>query len=271
VDLRKQEEAEFHNRLRSGILDQRWSHEAEERVKHDPLWANLKYYSIERRSVSYMREWLQRRCPGKIVLDFGCGNGEESLFAAEHGADRVVGVDISRIAVENSRMRASKKGLSDKVEFCVTDGENLNFASNSFDLAMEYGVLHHVDLDITMRHLARVLKQDGQMICTETLGHNPAIRLYRAATPHLRTKWEAEHVLRRKDFRVISKYFDQIESRFFHLSTLAAVPLRRLPWFMEILTALESVDEVLLKVPFLKWHAWQVVFILSRPNKDRVI
>jgi ubiquinone/menaquinone biosynthesis C-methylase UbiE len=267
VDLRKQEETEFHNRLRSGILDQRWSLETEERVKHDPLWANLKYYSIERRSISYMREWVRQRCPRKIVLDLGCGNGEESFFAAEHGASKVVGVDISDVAIENCRMQASRKGLCERAEFCLSDGEHMTFEANSFDLAMEYGVLHHVDLALTMRQLARVLKPEGQMICTETLGHNRAIRLYRALTPHLRTKWETEHILRKKDFRAISKYFGRIEFRFFHLATLAAVPLRRLPWFTALLTALEAVDEVLLKIPLLKWHAWQVVFVLSGPNK----
>jgi len=35
----------------------------------------------------------------KTVLDFGCGNGEESLFVARHGARRVVGIDLSEVSV----------------------------------------------------------------------------------------------------------------------------------------------------------------------------
>jgi ubiquinone/menaquinone biosynthesis C-methylase UbiE len=267
MDLRKEQEAQFHDKLRCGVLDQRWSLDAENRVKHHPMWENLKYYSIERRSIAYMREWLRERCPGKIVLDYGCGNGEESFLAAQYGAGKVVGIDISDVAIENCCMQASRMGLRETAEFRLIDGENLTFAPNSFDVAMEYGVLHHVDLDRAMRQLARVLKPQGQMICTETLGHNPAIRLYRAMTPHLRTKWEVEHILRRSDFRVISRYFGKIDFRFFHLLTLIAVPLRKTSCFDMLLAALEATDEVLLKLPFLKWQAWQVVFVLSKPKK----
>lgn len=267
MDSRKVEEIQFHDRLREKSFDQRWSLDAEERLTGNPLWSNFKYYAIERRSVEYMHDWLLANCPGRVVLDYGCGNGEESLFAAQHGAREVVGIDISPVAIENSRQRAEQEGANKVARFQVTDGEKLDFPENSFDLAMEYGVLHHVDLDAAMRELTRVLKPDGQMICTETLGHNLAIRLYRKMTPHLRTEWETEHVLRREHFQVIAKYFGSIEMRFFHLLTLGAVPFRKLSLFRPTLRVLGAMDEVLLRVPLLKWQAWQIVFVLSKPNK----
>ena len=119
-----------------------------------------------------------------------------------------------------------------------------------------------------MFQLARVLKPDGQMICTEALGHNPLISLYRKRTPHLRTKWEVKHVLRKELFAEMAKYFDGIEMHFFHLTTLAGVPFRKLPGFELILRALERVDAVLLKLPFFRWQAWQAFFILSKPKKS---
>lgn len=265
---RKQEEAEFHDRLRNGVLDQRWSLEGELRLSRDPMWENLKYYSIERSSIAYMRAWLAERCSGKTVLDFGCGNGAESFFVMERGASRVFGIDISPAAISNCKLQAAEKRLADKAQFVTTDGEDLQFENDSFDLATEYGVLHHVELDRAMQQLARVLRPNGQMICTESLGHNPAIRTYRALTPYLRTKWEAEHILRRRDFKTISKYFGHIELKFFHLATLAAVPFRKVPWFSRVLSVLESIDGALLKVPFLQWYAWQVVFVLSEPRKE---
>lgn len=267
MEARKVEEIEFHDRLREGAFDQRWSQEAEERLVGNPLWSNFKYYAIERRSVEYMHDWLRANCPEKGVLDYGCGNGEESLFAARHGAREVIGIDISPVAVENSTKRAAAEGLDGTVRFHVTDGEKLDFPDNSFNLAMEYGVLHHVDLDAAMRELARVLKPEGKMICTETLGHNLAIRLYRKMTPQLRTEWETEHILKRRDFLTIRKYFGQIDIRFFHLATLAGVPFRKHRFFGPLLTALETVDGILLRFPLVQWQAWQAVFVLSKPNK----
>lgn len=267
MDSRKQEEIAFHDALRQGLYEQRWSIEAEERTAQDPLWKNFKYYSIEQRSLEYLRNWLGRQCSGKTVLDFGCGNGEESIFVAKHGAYRVVGIDISEVSIENCKHRAAKAGVEKIVEFRVSDGEALDLDDNSVDIAMEYGVLHHVDLEAAMRELARVLRPGGTMICTEALGHNPAIRLYRCMTPHLRTKWEVEHIIRRRDFGTMRKYFHAVDIRFFHLATLAAVPFRKTAWFRSVLSSLERVDSVLLRMPLLKWHAWECVFVLSGPKK----
>lgn len=62
-------------------------------------------------------------------------------------------------------------------------------------------------------------------------------------------------------------YFGKVDTRFFHLATLAAVPFRKLAIFNPMLDLLEAIDSVLLKIPFLKWKAWQVVFVLSEPKK----
>ena len=268
MDRRKWDEVEFHDKLRDGLLDQRWSLDAERRLKADPLWRNFKYYSIERKSVEHARSWLRQRCSGRTVLDYGCGNGEEALFVARCGARQVIGIDLSSVAIENCKRRAVDEGLTATTDFRVSDGEALEFESDSFDLAMEYGVLHHVDLDQAMRELARVLKPDGKMICTEALGHNPLIHLYRRLTPHLRTQWEVRHILRKRDFATMAKYFREIDIRFFHLATLGAVPFRRVPGFGVLLGALEAADGVLLRVPWLRWQAWQAVFVLSAPNKS---
>ena len=268
MDKRKSDEVEFHDKLRDGFLDQRWSLEAEGRLKEEPLWRNLKYYCIERKSIGYVRGWLQQRCRGKRVLDYGCGNGEESMFVARHGAGEVIGIDISRVAIENCRRRAAVEGLKHIAGFRASDGEALEFEDDHFDLAMEYGVLHHLDLDRATRELVRVLKRDGQMICTEALGHNPVIHLYRRRTPHLRTSWEVGHILRKQDFARFAKYFHRVDMRFFHLATLGAVPFRRIPSFAALLGALEMADGVLLRLPWLRWQAWQVVFILSGPKKE---
>lgn len=53
-------------------------------------------------------EWedLQKLLPdfqGKTVLDLGCGYGWHCVYAAEHGAARVTGVDLSEKMLEVAR------------------------------------------------------------------------------------------------------------------------------------------------------------------------
>jgi SAM-dependent methyltransferase len=267
MESRKLEEIAFHDKLRDGAYEQRWSPEAEARVGGDPLWSNFKYYAIEGDSLALSQRWLREHGRGAVVLDYCCGNGLDSIYLAEHGAARVVGIDISDVSIQNCRNLAVEKGVADRVEFQTMDAEALEFPDNAFDLVTEYGVLHHLDLEAAMRELARVLKPGGHMLCTETLGHNLAIRWYRKRTPDLRTAWEAEHILRRPDFDVMRRHFGKIELHFFHLATLAAVPLRHTRAFGPALVTLRALDRALLRVPGLQWHAWQVVFRLSDPIK----
>jgi len=267
MDQRKLEEIAFHDKLRESQYAQRWSPEAEDRVSNDPLWANFKYYAIEQESIDFMRAWLLEHCRDASILDYCCGNGEESLFVAQHGARKVIGIDISDVSIRNCRERARDAGAENIASFQVMDAEGLEFPDNSFDFMMEYGVLHHLDLSKAMPELARVLKPGGSMVCTETLGHNLLIRLYRKLTPQLRTPWEAEHILTRESFDIIRQHFGRLELHFFHLATLGAVPFRRTPVFSVMLKGLRAVDSLLLRLPLIQWQAWQVVFKLSQPLK----
>ena len=148
------------------------------------------------------------------------------------------------------------------------DAEALKFDDNYFDIVTEYGALHHLDLEKAYSEIARVLRPNGSCICTETLGHNPVIHFYRKLTPRLRTEWEVEHILRKKDIEIARKYFNDVRVLgFFHLVTLGAVPFRMSPFFSGVLTVLEILDDMLLRIPGIRWQAWQAVFVLSNPKK----
>ena len=267
MEARKQEEIAFHDKLRESAVTQRWTPEAEKLIQTDPLWANFKYYAIEQASLDLMKGWLRQHCKGATVLDYCCGNGEESIYVAQHGAARVHGIDISDVSIRNCQDQAAKAGVSGVCTFQTMDAEALEFPDNTFDMIMEYGVLHHLDLEKGMSELARVLKPGGVVICTETLSHNPLIHWYRKRTPHLRTAWEVEHIIGRSSFRIFDKYFRESERHFFHLATLAAVPLRTTPLFRPVVAALRAIDAVLLRLPGVRWQAWQVVFMLRKPVK----
>lgn len=267
MDFRKQKEKQFHDDLRREVFEQRWAPALEKMIAQNPLWANMKYYSVERKSRTMVLNWLLKNSQNKRVLDYCCGNGEDALYLAKNGAQHVTGIDISEISVTNCKTRASADSVQNKTQFLVMDAEAMDFAEDSFDIITEYGALHHLKLKDAYAELARVIKPDGMVICNEALGHNPLIQVYRKATPHLRTEWEVQHILRKEDLSLAKEYFRKVEMHFFHLLTLAVVPFRKGRHLDVLLRWMERIDGFLLKLPILKWQAWQIVFILSEPIK----
>lgn len=261
MELRKQKEKKFHNKIRDKGLNK-------SKFDYEYLTSNKKFYSITRKSRDFVNAWLKQRCQNKVILDYCCGGGEFTVFLAKNGAQKAIGIDISEVSIKNAQKKAVEEKVEKNTKFFIMDAENLDFEDSYFDIIACSGVLHHLDIKKAYPELARVLKPDGKVICDEPLVYNPVFHFYRKMTPHLRTEWELHHILGKKDIEIAKSFFEEIEDiKFFHLATLLAVPFRNLPGFGFILSFLEKVDSVLLKLPLLKWLAWQVVFIFSRPKK----
>lgn len=255
AEPRKEKERDLHDHLRGN-----WA--------NDPRYnSNKKFYSISQPNQDFVKTWLAERCRGTRVLDFCCGNGGYAIWLAEAGA-HAYGIDISSVSIESARKQAGQKDLSARAEFLVMDAEATAFPSNYFDFIVVSGVLHHLDLAKAYGELARILKLEGEIICIEALRHNLLIHFYRKMTPHLRSAWELEHILGKKEIQVARQYFGKVNvAKFFHLATIAAVPFRNLPFFALMRRTLEAVDSVLLHLPLLKWQAWMAVFVLAHPKK----
>ncbi len=254
---RKNLEAEFHNKLRNPSL-------YENPELYDRLTSNKKWYRVKRKSKEFAEEYLRAQSAGACALDYACGSGAASFLMAEAGA-QVVGIDISEVSIRIAEQEAARRGLPAK--FHVMDCEALDFPAHTFDLIHVSGVLHHLDLQRAYPELARVLKPSGTVLCREPLAHNPIFQSYRKLTPHLRTAYEAEHILRRRDVLAARRHFRRIDLRFFHLLSLAAVPFRNTRLFDPVLSALEGVDSALLAVAPIRWWAWQIAFILAEPRQ----
>ena len=260
MEDRKQEEIDLQNKIRSGKL-------AKDSAEFKRLNANRKFYSITRKSVDFLNSYFLENYAGKKILDYGCGDGGIAVFLAKKGAE-VVGIDIADIRIRACRELAEKEGVGARASFLVMDAEKTTFPDNYFDGVICTGVLHHMDTENAFRELARILKPGGTVICNEPLAYNPVFQLYRKMTPYLRSGWEAEHILSKKDFAAAGKYFGKIDKNYFHFLSLTAVPLRRWPKVFNLaLSFLEKIDSIALRLPFVKWWAWQVIFILSEPKK----
>ncbi len=76
------------------------------------------------------------------LLDAGCGTGEQTLLAAEHGAD-AFGVDISPRAIGQARAKAAERGVP--AQFEVANALYLGELGRAFDTIIDCGVFHTFD------------------------------------------------------------------------------------------------------------------------------
>jgi len=251
---RKAAEAELHDHLRGDL-------------RQDPDYtANARFYSIDKANRDCVLNFIRPYCSrGARVLDYCCGDGHFTRLLSSMGAN-AIGIDISPVSVERARSLTSAEGL--QAEFQVMDAEATTFPSASFDLVTINGVLHHLDLARAYREISRLLKPEGEAVATEALRHNPLFHLYRKLTPKVRSVWEVEHILGRREIFQASDYFESVRMLgFFHLATLAAVPFRNTRPFDSIRRSLELVDRALFSIPVLRWQAWMGVFVMTHPKK----
>ncbi len=226
----------------------------------------LKFYKICKNSRDFYRNFLLSNCSNKKVLEYGCGEGSYAFLLSRHGAEVVVGIDISEVGIQNGKARAKREGL-ENIEFLIMDAEAMQFEDSSFDLVCGTSILHHLQMDKALKELARVLWPEGKAIFIEPMAYNPAISLFRKLTPHFRTR--DEHPLTNKDLELIEEFFHQIKYNFWHLTSFLAVPFRNIRGFSSLLKTLDSLDKNIFEwIPLLRLLAWQVIIILERPKKD---
>ena len=249
MEPRKEREKSFHDAL---YLDNR-SRQA------------LKYYSVAENSKEMYKKLLSMECPGKEVLDYGCGTGSRACWVAKSGG-KVTGIDISQQAIKLARQHSVQENVVDATAFFEMDAERMTFPDNSFDLVCGTGILHHLNLDKAYPEIVRVLRPKGKAIFLEPLGHNPIINMYRFLTPHMRTK--DEHPLLLSDARLAEQYFHRVELQFFHLFVLLGAPFHRSKTFSVVLQVLNGMDSLILKfAPFIRRMAWTLLIIADQPRK----
>lgn len=228
---------------------------------YEQFYGNRKYYSAIQRSLDYTYDWIAKNARGKVVLDYACGDGNIALKAAEAGAQLAIGIDISRVSVNNGAAEAKRRGLTN-VRFVQSNAEDTHLDSESIDTILCLGMLHHLDLSYAFPELRRILKVGGRILAGEALDYNPAIKLYRKLTPQMRTEWEKAHILSLKDLTFARRFFDVGEIKFWHPTAYIGGK------FPSVLPMLDRLDRVLEKTPLLQLMAWTWTFELIRPEKS---
>jgi SAM-dependent methyltransferase len=100
---------------------------------------------------------------GKRILDLGCGYGAMSILLAQHGAERVVGVDTDelRVAYANQKLKASFAGIAHKVTFAAPAA----LTEERFNVVVSQDCFeHYEDPKSIMRTIRGILLDNGQVV-----------------------------------------------------------------------------------------------------------
>lgn len=219
-----------------------------------------KFYRVCRSMYREYESTLQEQCSGKRVLEYGCGITGRAFETAKSSA-YVVGIDISDVAVQQSRQQAQQLGIQGKTEFIVMNAEAMTFPDGEFDVVFGSGILHHLNLAAAASELHRVLKPTGVAIFTEPLGHNPVINLFRKLTPKLRTA--DEHPLLMRDIAMLKQHFPGTEVSWHSLTTpyVAVLPKQLWKWALPMA---EAADRMLFTIPWIRPLAWFAIIKMAK-------
>ena len=132
---------------------------------------------------------------GKVVLDFGCGPGNDLVgFTVRSKPARLIGADVSSSSLAEARVRLALHG-GGAAEFVQLDPgvPTLPFETGSIDLIHSSGVLHHLpDMDATLREFRRILR-DGGSAQIMVYNHDSVwLHLYAAYIYRKMVPWKAK-------------------------------------------------------------------------------
>lgn len=126
------------------------------------------------RDVGAVGEWKERSFallearPGAVILDVGCGTGDDVLSLAARVAPggRVIGVDASAAMIEEAARRT--EGGPAGMEFRVADAGRLDLPAASVDAARAERTLQHLDRPAdAVAEMARVVRPGGRVVVAE--------------------------------------------------------------------------------------------------------
>lgn len=193
----------------------------------------------------------------KVVIDYGCGHGNEVVDIAQHGAQRVIGIDTWEKSIRLAKENAHNAGVSHLCEFTALkqagqSARKIPLADVIFSLdAFE----HYDNPGQILQHMRTLLKPDGRiLICFGP----PWLHPYGG---HLFSIFPWSHILFtenaqirwRSDFKsdgamrfhevdgglnqmTIGQFRELVEHSDFKMEHFEAVPIKKLRWISNPLT-----------------------------------
>ena len=204
---------------------------------------------------------LKTKVQSKDVLDYGCGAGNFAEKVSNFKPKKLVAIDISEEAIKKAKNKI--KSEENKIDYRVENCENSNLSSDAFDIIYGLGIIHHLNLNKSLKELNRMLKKGGIMLFAEPIATNPVINIYRKFTPKARSV--DEHPLVFQDIRLIESIFKNVEIKYYGFLTLVFFPFYKSPENSKLFRFISGIDRMILKTKYLRFLAWSV-FVKAEKN-----
>lgn len=204
------------------------------------------YFETEEQSLDDAQLAKKRHLAAKLlmgkdrrVLDIGCGWGGLALYLAELCGARVTGITLSEQQLALARVRATEKGLSQKIEFRLQDYRDI---PEKFERIVSVGMFEHVGVgfyDAFFRKCHALLDDNGVMLL-HSIG--------RSEGPNVTNPWLEKYIF----------------------------PGGYIPALSEVLPAVERAGLLVTDVEILRLHyaetlkAWRARFLAHREQVERL-
>jgi len=153
---------------------------------------------------------------GKVVLDVGCGSGENVAPLLARGA-HVIAVDLSHDLVQLAVERVRLMKPPSLPRFLVGSAYDVPLAKESVDIVFCASLLHHLDIPRAMDEIRRVVKPGGTVIVKEPVRFSQLAARLRRILPAQRDTSDNEHPLTRAEVEQIKAGWQVSGERAFRL------------------------------------------------------
>lgn len=123
-----------------------------------PGCCNGSVYQNKSKLAVQMGEDISARITGKVVVDFGCGEGSDAVELAAKGAGRVIGIDNREDVLEIARQKARSAGVQGRCVFATSTHElaDIVVSMDAFE--------HFADPAEILRIMDALLKPSGEVL-----------------------------------------------------------------------------------------------------------
>ncbi len=192
---------------------------------------------------------------GKNILDIGCGYGFTSVKLAKNGGV-VTSIDISPKMIELAKKNAEFNDVGGSITFTLMSAQDMKFDDESFDYVVGFGVLHHLNLELSKKEIHRVLKPNGKAMFIEPRIPLKFLIFIRSLFPNKCLESPGGSQLTDKEINYFGSNFKKININYF----LFLKKLTRFPFLKKYDSFLDDLDVKLVKkIPIMKKLYWAFV------------
>jgi SAM-dependent methyltransferase len=115
-------------------------------------------YQNKSKLATLMGDGFFAKLSAKTVIDFGCGEGADTVEIARRGAAKVIGIDIRQDALETATGKALAAGVADRCHFATTTTEpaDIVISVDAFE--------HFADPAQVLQTMSTLLKPKGEVL-----------------------------------------------------------------------------------------------------------